>query len=122
MRRIVIAVVLGMVCAGVANADVRTDEKTQVKFEGMLGRMANLFGGRAAKEGLVSTVSVKGDRKATLNGETGQIIDLNERVADGQRRRCCHPGGIQGQAVGRSTVSSLRSSATTSLFQPKTAD
>src|SRR5919106_3997435 len=80
MRRIVIAVVLGMVCAGVANADVRTDEKTQVKFEGMLGRMANLFGGRAAKEDVVSTVSVKGDRKATLNGETGQIIDLNEET------------------------------------------
>jgi hypothetical protein len=78
MYRIVIAVVLGMTCASVASADVRTDEKTQVKFEGLLGRMANLFGGRAAKDGIVRTVSVKGDRKATLDGETGQIIDLNE--------------------------------------------
>jgi hypothetical protein len=78
MHRIVIAVVLGMMCASVASADVRTDEKTQVRFEGMLGRMVNLFGGRAAKDGIVRTVAVKGDRKATLDGETGQIIDLNE--------------------------------------------
>jgi hypothetical protein len=78
MHRTVIAAVLGLMCAGVANADVRTDEKTQIKFEGMLGRMVNLFGGRAAKDGIVRTVSVKGDRKATLDGETGQIIDLNE--------------------------------------------
>ena len=78
MHRIAIVVVLGLMCAGVANADVRTDEKTQVEFEGLLGRMANLFGGRSAKEGIVRTVSVKGDRKAVLDGETGQIIDLNE--------------------------------------------
>ena len=78
MHRIAIAVILVQMCAGVANADVRTDEKTQIKFEGMLGRMVNLFGGRAAKDGIVRTVSVKGDRKATLDGETGQIIDLNE--------------------------------------------
>ena len=78
MHRALIAVALAVVCAGVANADVRSDEKTQVKFDGMLGRMANLFGGRAAKDGVVSTVSVKGDRKATWKGETGQIVDLNE--------------------------------------------
>jgi hypothetical protein len=78
MQRVVIAVVLGFVCAGTASADVRTDEKTQVKFEGMLGRMVNLFGGRAAREGIVSTVSLKADRKATRNGDTGQIVDLQE--------------------------------------------
>jgi hypothetical protein len=78
MHRIVIAAVLGMVCANVANADVRTDDKTQVKLEGMLGRMANLFGGRAARDGIVRTVAVKGNRKATSDGESGQIIDLAE--------------------------------------------
>ena len=59
-------------------ADVRTDEKTHVEFAGMLGRMMNLFGGKAAREGVTSTVAIKGDRKATLNDTTGQIIDLNE--------------------------------------------
>jgi hypothetical protein len=64
-------------------ADVRADEKTRVEFGGMLGRMVNFFGGKAAKEGVVSTVAVKGDRKATMNEQTGQIIDLTgERVYD----------------------------------------
>jgi hypothetical protein len=44
----------------------------------MLGRMVNLFGGKAAKEGVTSTVAVKGDRKATLSEGSGQIIDLAE--------------------------------------------
>ena len=59
-------------------ADVRADQKTHVEFAGMLGRMVNMFGGKAAKEGVQSTVAVKGDRKATLNDATGQIIDLSE--------------------------------------------
>jgi hypothetical protein len=73
------AVVTALVCAAPAlTADVRSDEKTHVEFAGMLGRMVNLFGGKAAREGVTSTVAVKGDRKATLNDTTGQIIDLTE--------------------------------------------
>jgi hypothetical protein len=64
-------------------ADVRTRERTAIKFEGMLGRVVGLFGGRAAREGTVSTTVVKGDRKATTNDATTQIIDLaEERVYD----------------------------------------
>jgi hypothetical protein len=59
-------------------ADVRADEKTKTEFAGMLGRMFNLFGGKGAREGVTSTVAVKGDRKARMNDTTGQIIDLNE--------------------------------------------
>jgi hypothetical protein len=59
-------------------ADVRADEKTRVEFAGMLGRMMNLFGGKAAREGVTSSIAVKGDRKAKLNDQTGQIIDLSE--------------------------------------------
>src|SRR5439155_14349423 len=59
-------------------ADVRADQKTRVEFGGLLGRMANFFGGKAAKDGVVSTVAVKGDRKATMNEQTGQIVDLTE--------------------------------------------
>lgn len=64
--------------AGVAFADVRAEEKSNVRFEGALGRVAGMFGGRAMKEGLVSTSTVKGDRKLTVNESTGQIIDLKE--------------------------------------------
>jgi len=44
----------------------------------MLGRMMNLFGGKAAKEGVISTVAVSGDRKMNANDTHGQIIDLSE--------------------------------------------
>lgn len=64
--------------SGMALADVKTEEKSQMKFEGMLGRMFNLFGGKAAKEGTVNVVALQGNRKATMNEFTGQIIDLGE--------------------------------------------
>ncbi len=64
--------------AAPAAAEVKTREKSQVKIEGIIGRMMNMFGGKAAKEGVVSTAAVKGDRKATMNDSTGQIIDLGE--------------------------------------------
>jgi hypothetical protein len=61
-----------------AQAEVKTRDKGQVKFEGMLGRMVGIFGGKAAREGVVSTNAVKGDRKATMNDSTGRIVDLAE--------------------------------------------
>ena len=64
--------------AGSASADVKNREKGQVKFEGMLGTMTRMFGGKAASEGIVSTNAVKGSRKATLNDTTGRIVDLQE--------------------------------------------
>ena len=81
MKRLVrIAVVLCAVgaLAAPAFAEVKTRDKTQVKFEGMLGRMLSLFGGKAAKEGIESRTAVKGNRKATMSDTTGQIVDLTE--------------------------------------------
>ena len=64
-------------------ADVRADEKTHFEFAGMLGRMVNLFGGKGAREGVTSSVAVKGDREVRLTGDNGQIIDLaEEKVYD----------------------------------------
>ena len=59
-------------------ADVKTDEKTLVKFEGMLGRVVGIFAGKAAREGVKSSVAVRGDRMATFNDTTGNIVDLKE--------------------------------------------
>ena len=56
--------------AGSAKADVKTRDKSQVKFEGMLGRMVGMFGGKAAKDGVVTTEAVKGDRKVEMNDTT----------------------------------------------------
>ncbi len=64
-------------------ADVKTDEKSHVEFAGMLGKMMNFFGGKAAREGVTVTVAVKHDRKGTFGEGTGQIIDLaEEKVYD----------------------------------------
>jgi hypothetical protein len=59
-------------------ADVRTEQRTKFELAGMLGKIVNVFGGKGAREGVVSTVAVKGARKMTLNDTTGQIIDLSE--------------------------------------------
>ena len=74
-----LAALCGVLLTGpVAYADVRTEEKSLVKFEGVLGRMMGIFGGRAARDGITTTVVVKGDRMATTSGNTQQIVDLKE--------------------------------------------
>lgn len=74
------AVVLPLValCAAPMKADVRTRQRSQVKFEGFLGRMVGMVGGRAARDGIVTTNAVKGDRKVELTDATGRIVDLQE--------------------------------------------
>ena len=59
-------------------ADAKTKQLVTVKFEGLLGGFANMFGGKAAKEGVTTTTAVKGNRKSSMNEQTGQIIDLSE--------------------------------------------
>ena len=39
-----------LVTAAAAGADVKSTSKAQMKFEGMLGRMMGMFGGKAVKE------------------------------------------------------------------------
>jgi hypothetical protein len=69
-----LCLVLGL-AAGLG-ADMKSKQKTQVKFEGMLGKMMGMFGGKAAKEGVVSTVAVSGDRMMTVNDQSGELVDL----------------------------------------------
>jgi hypothetical protein len=78
MHRLLFIATLALVCAPAAIADVRVDEKTQVKFAGAMGQIVNRFGGSATRDGLVSIVAVKGDRKATRSDSNGQIVDLRE--------------------------------------------
>jgi hypothetical protein len=87
MRRLLVTTALALpllaLTAPPTIADVRTRERTAIKFEGMLGRVVGMFGGRAARDGIVSTTVVKADRKATITDTTTQIIDLSEeRVYD----------------------------------------
>lgn len=74
------AVVLPLIAAlgSPLAAEVKTREKTLLKLEGMLGRVVGMFGGKAARDGIVSTSAVKGDRKMTVSDNSGQLVDLNE--------------------------------------------
>jgi hypothetical protein len=69
---------LTLATAATLRADVKTQERTQVKFEGALGRIVNMFGGKGAREGIVSTVSLKGNRMMSTTDTTGEIVDLSE--------------------------------------------
>jgi hypothetical protein len=84
IRTCIVLTLIGFVLSSSAvRADVRAEEKTRVELAGVLGGMMNLFGGKAAREGVTSTVIVKGDRKATMHDDNGQIIDLaEEKVYD----------------------------------------
>jgi len=57
---------------------VRSDQRVKFQLGGALGKMVNMFS-KGAREGVTTMVAVKGNRKATMNGDsTGQIIDLAE--------------------------------------------
>ena len=57
-------------------ADVKTREKSTMKFEGLMGGiLTRMLGGG---DGITSTIAVKGNRMSTLNDTTGQIVDLSE--------------------------------------------
>jgi hypothetical protein len=86
--RVALASALAFAIAAPLTADVKTTERGVVKFSGTLGRVVGLFGGRAAREGVVWTVSVSGNRKARLNDQNGEIVDLaEEKIYDLDVRR-----------------------------------
>jgi hypothetical protein len=74
------ALTLGLVTLSshALRADVRTDEKVRFELGGALGRIASMFAGKAAKEGVTTSVAVKGNRLARMSENDGQIIDLTE--------------------------------------------
>lgn len=81
MRRSSLLVAVFVCLAGLStsvSADIRSDQRVKFQLGDMLGKMINMFS-KGAREGVTTTVAVKGNRKVTLNGDTsGQIIDLAE--------------------------------------------
>lgn len=59
-------------------AEVQVKEKSKAEFPGMMGKMFGMFGGKSAREGIVSTETVVGNRKLEVTGESGELIDLDE--------------------------------------------
>jgi hypothetical protein len=69
---------LAVTVASAAFAEIKIDQKTQFHLAGPIGGIVNVFGGRAAREGVTTTEAVRGDRKLTTNGSTGELVDLRE--------------------------------------------
>jgi len=73
--------VLSIICLFVTStllADAKITQKTQVQLGGVLGTAMNVFGGKSAKEGITSEVSVKKNRRISRNGNMSEIVDLDE--------------------------------------------
>jgi hypothetical protein len=76
---IALAACIALASTAALRADVRSDEKTKFQLAGALGKVVNFFGGKAAREGVTSTVAIKGNRMMTTSGDsTAQIVDLSE--------------------------------------------
>lgn len=75
-----VAVVVSVVSVGAA---FKKEEKSKLKMGGAMGKVMGMFMGRQMRQGIVTTVAVKGDRKLSRSGDTGQLIDLAaEKVYD----------------------------------------
>lgn len=71
------AIALCALTAGAAFADGTIEQKTRVQFGGMLGGIVNVFGGKAARDGVTSTTAVDGNRRLTTTGRSGELVDLD---------------------------------------------
>jgi hypothetical protein len=76
--RLVLAAALSLVLASPVLADAKLSQKTRVQLTGVLGTAMNVFGGRAAREGVTSDIAVKGNRRISRSGESAEIVDLDE--------------------------------------------
>src|SRR4028119_227350 len=64
--------------ASVTLAEANVQQKTNVQFGGVIGGVVKIFGGKAAREGLTSTTSVKGNRRLMVTERTGELVDLGQ--------------------------------------------
>lgn len=62
----------------VAFAEANVQQKTRVQFSGVVGGIVNVFGGKAAREGVTSTTAVKGNKRLTTTDRSGELVDLTE--------------------------------------------
>ena len=74
-----LALVMALVLAGaVLQADVKVQDKHQLKIGGALGKLIGMFAGKSLREPTLGTTAIKGDRKLVIYGDYGQIVDLQE--------------------------------------------
>ncbi len=77
-RRGVTLLAVSLAGIGFGLADAQVTAHTRTEFGGAMGQMFNTFGGKAAREGVTTIESVKGDRKLDRTGDNGILVDLAE--------------------------------------------
>ncbi len=71
------AVVVALAAAGTAAlADAKVQEKTKIQIGGAVGKVVNVFAGKAAREGVESTRALVGDRRLSRFADSGELVDL----------------------------------------------
>ena len=75
----ILVLAVALVLAGaVLQADVKVQDKHQLKIAGALGKLIGMFAGKSMREPTLGTTAIKGDRKLAIYGDYGQIVDLKE--------------------------------------------
>jgi hypothetical protein len=77
-RSLTAAAVAMTFVAGTLLGEGAVEQKTRVQFGGFIGGIANVFGGKATRDGITSTTAVKGDRRLTGDERSGELVDLSE--------------------------------------------
>lgn len=77
-RSLTAAAVAMTFAAGTLLAEGSVEQKTRVQFGGFIGGIANVFGGKATRDGVTSTTAVKGNRLLTGDARAGELVDLSE--------------------------------------------
>lgn len=78
LARYTVAAALALALVPAAFAGVKTEENTRVELGGPLGGILKLFGGKGAKEGVLTRTAVFGERRLLASPEAAQIVDLAE--------------------------------------------
>jgi len=73
---VLVSVGLAVAATVGAGADSKIQQRTQMKMEGLAGGVAGLLGGRSAREGTVTTIAIKGDRRMSTTEATAELVDL----------------------------------------------
>jgi hypothetical protein len=68
-----VAVIVSVVSVGAA---FRKEEKAKMKMGGPMGKVMGMFAGRQMREGIITTIAVKGDKKLSRSGDQGTLVDL----------------------------------------------
>ena len=88
-----LAACLAVASTPALRADVRSDQKTKFQLAGALGKVVNFFGGKAARDGVTSTVVLKGTEEKVYNLDLKKksytvvtFAQLRQQMEDARKR------------------------------------